>query len=159
MSNWGPIKLITVDSSGLTTASTNYAAGDQVGAEMTFDAAAPGNAGLTVLVGVGLVDDGDVFGASDIIIFKDTTTEASDNAAASWSDADGAKMVPGGIITLPAPIDFGGVRMTSVSGLWIPVQSGTGHDDLYVDIVTRTANAFFAAADDLHLTLAFVQQS
>lgn len=153
---WTPF-VATVASSGLTTASTNYSTGDQLGAEMTLAAVAGVNNGFGVITGVTLIDDGDVMGASELWIFSDATTEATDNTAAAWSDADAALIVPGAPIFIPAPIDVGGARVAAVSNLWVPFQSGAGHDDLFCDLVTRSNNAFFVAVDDLHLNVSVLK--
>lgn len=153
---WTPT-VATVASAGLTTSVTNYSSGDQLGTEMTLPAVAGTNNGFGVITGVSLVDDGDVMGSCELWIFSDATTEAADNAAAAWSDADAALIVPGCPIFIPAPIDVGGARVGAVSNLWIPFQSGAGHDDLFCDLVTRSNNAFFAAVDDLHLNVSVIK--
>jgi hypothetical protein len=147
---WAPF-VAQCDSAGLTTASTAYTAGDQLGTEMTLAAVSGADAGYGVINAVTLIDDGDILGGVEVWIFSDATAEAADNAAAAWSDADAVLIVPGMPIYIPAPVDVGGVRLASITNLWVPYKSGSGHDDLFVDLVTRSGHTFFTAADDLHL--------
>jgi hypothetical protein len=159
MSTWGPIKVVSGDSSGLTTSVTAYTSADQLGTEITLAALAGANNGFGVITGISVVDDGDVLGSFDLFLFSDSTTPAADNAAAAWSDADAVKIVPGFPINMPTPIDVGGARISAVSGLWIPFQSGSGHDDLFCDLVTRSGHTFFVAADDIHVRVSVIQQT
>ena len=156
---WGPPKVVLVDAAGLTTSATAYSSGDQLGTEITLPDVAGATAGFGIITGISLIDDGDILLSTEIYVFSDTTTEAADNAAAAWSDADAVKIVPGFPLVMPAPIDVGGVRVAGLGNLWIPFQSGSGHDDLFVDVVTRSAHTFFTAADDVHLRFSIIQYS
>lgn len=156
MATFTPFDL-TVDWTGLTTGATPYTAGDQYGAEKTLATVAGANNGYGVITGVSVFDDGDVVVAADLHIFSDSTTPAADNAAAAWSDADMVKLIAGGVVIFPALTDFGGIRAASVSNLWVPFRSGSGHDDLFLDLVCRGNHNQFAAADDLHVRVSGFQ--
>lgn len=155
---WAP-KLVTGTSGSLTTSVTAYSTGDQLGGEITLTSMATGNAGYGVITGITVLDEADVMGGFDIFLWQDTTTPASDNAAAAWSDADARKIVPGFPISMPAPVDVGGARLSPVQNLWIPFQTGSSHANLYCDLVTRSNNSFFAAATDLKVYVSLLQYS
>lgn len=155
---WAPIQ-ITATSAGLTTASTAYVTGDQLGTEITLTGAGAANAGYGAIIGVELIDYSDILGAVDMFVFYDTTTPASDNAANSWSDADANKNIPGSPIMLPAPIDSANNRSGGATNLWIPYKCGSGHSNLYCDLVTRSGHTFFGAVGDIHLNVHVLQYS
>ena len=85
--------LATLTSSGLTTATTNYSAGDVLGVAMTFQVntgrATAGNTfgGISQIV---ITDDSAVIGSSsiDLYFFDGSVTPAADNAAFNPSDAE-----------------------------------------------------------------------
>src|SRR5437667_264578 len=103
MAVWAPVQ-VDVVSAGLTTATTAYTSGDQLGTEITVGTMAAANAGYGAIVAIELVDYSAILGAVDVFVFGDTTTPAADNAAAAWSDADSLKSIPGSPIMLPGPV-------------------------------------------------------
>lgn len=147
----GAIRQVQATSAGLTIVTTAYTSGDQLGTEMTFDV---GN-GLAcggIIRGATLLDEGDVVTDVDLLLFGSATTPAANNAAAAWSDVDMRKSQ--GFIRLTDDVDFGGARlvMPAVStGMCVPFRTNTG--TLYVDMVTRSANAVFTAVTDLVVSL------
>ena len=79
------IATLTGASSSLTTATTSYADGDQLGAIISM------NVGATniIITNAVLVDKSDIIGAVDCFIWDRSVTLASDNAAGpAVSDAD-----------------------------------------------------------------------
>lgn len=136
------------DSSGLTTASTNYTLGDVVGAGWTFTsmARAAGQGGR--ITGVSALDDGDVLAGLDLFFASGSITFGTDNVAPSVSDADAAKIL--GVVGLSF-VDLGGSRFASAPGLSVPYICDA--TSLFVYARTLDGNNFFAAADDVHLRL------
>jgi hypothetical protein len=141
---------ITVQSSGLTTSTTAYTAGDQVGAQFTFASAARASGGSGTIVGVTLVDAADVIGAYDVAVFDSSVTLASDNAAFSISDADALKLV--GVVQLAGAYDIGGNRIAQAFNLAVPYTC-SGGSSLYAGLICRVGHTFFAAVTNLQLTL------
>lgn len=143
-------------SSGVTTASTTYTAGDQVGALQSAASAFRATALSGTITGVVLVDEGDVCPTTagyDLYLWYSDPTLASDNAAGpAMSDADSAVLV--GKIELPAFRDEGSNRTSVWYGAVDVVSSDTS---LRYSYVTRGDHNFFAAADDLNITFIIVQ--
>lgn len=154
---WGPPKIVEAVSTGLTTGATPYSAGDQYGDVMTLPSVVAANNGYGVITAITLIDDGDVIVGTELWVFTDAVTEAADNAAFSFSDADLLKLVPGFPLSLPVATDASTGRAASVPNLWLPFRSGTTHDDLMGYLVCRGAHNQFAAADDLHLLVSVIQ--
>lgn len=144
------LQAIVVASGGLTTASTAYSAGDQVGTQFTFANAARSSGGTGTIVGCTLVSAADITGAYDVVIAKESISLASDNAAYAISDADAAKLV--GVIQLPVAWDLGANRIGQAFNLAIPYLC-TGGTSLYAGLITRADHTFFGAVTDLQLTL------
>lgn len=140
-------------SSGLTTATTPYTSGDQLGTLLTFTTMTRISGGRGVIEGAVLTDDSAVIGPVDLLLFRSTVTVATDNAANSFSDADMQVCV--GVINMPAPATS---ALNSVSS-WDGAKSyGCAATSLFVAMVTRSGNAVFAGgATSLRLRL-FVRQ-
>lgn len=149
------IARISVASSGLTTATTAYAAGDQMGAQFTITNAANASGGTGYITGVTLVSAADNIGAVDVLFFDSSVTPAADNAAFAISDADALKTVA--LVQLNGAYDIGNNRVAQAYNLAIPfVCSGTAN--LYALLITRLNHTFFGAATDLQL-ITYVEQS
>lgn len=147
---------VTATAAGLTTATTAYTAGDMLGSIWSFTSAVATAGGLGYIMGALLEDDSDVIGAVDIYLFNASVTQAADNAANSWSDADAAKCV--GVISLPYPYDSALNREAVWYGV-APFKVTGGATTLFACFVTRSANAVFASgATALHATLYIDQQ-
>ena len=136
------------DSSGLTIASTNYIAGDVLGAGWTFTSMARANGEGGYITSAVLLDDGDVITNVDLYIASATITFGTDNAAPSVSDADALKIH--GLLPLTV-VDMGTSRL-AVSG---PTRHRYFCDATSLFVYARAvdANNFFTATDDLHLRL------
>lgn len=128
---------IAATSSGLTTATTAYAAGDTLGALMSWDMGDQDG----LIVSAVLTDISDVIGAVDLYLFNASVTFGTDNAAPTISDADVIKCI--GKIEFPTPDDLGANRVAVVDSLSIGWHAASG-TTIYGGLVTRTANAVFA---------------
>lgn len=144
------LQAIVVASGGLTTASTSYSAGDQVGTQFTMAGAARSSGGTGTIVGCTLISAADITGPYDVVVAKESISLASDNAAYAISDADANKLV--GIIQLVGGFDIGNNRLAQAWNLSIPYLC-TGGTSLYCGLITRAAHTFFGAVTDLQLTL------
>lgn len=134
---------VAFTSAGLTNAV--YASGDMLGTQLTIAGATTGAGVVNYIDGVILEDDAAVLGAVDLFLFSASVTQAADNAANSWSDADMQKCV--GVITVPGPYQSALNRV----GQW------EGHKpfhcvatSLFVGMVTRSANAAIPSATAIH---------
>lgn len=143
-------------SSGTTTASTNYTAGDQIGAIQNITSAFRATQLTGTITNVVLIDEGDVCPTTagyDIYFWYQSVTLASDNAAGpAVSDADSAFLV--GKIEMPAFRDEGANRFAYWNGA---LDVSSADTSLYYSYVTRGDHNFFAATDDLNLTIYMVQ--
>lgn len=144
------VQRISVQSGGLTTSATAYAAGDQVGNQFTIAGAARASGGAGYITGVQLISAADTIAAMDLIITDSSITLAADNAAYAISDADALKIVA--LVQLTGAFDIGNNRICQAFGLRIPYVC-SGGTSLYGGLITRGAIAAtpFAAATDLQL--------
>ncbi len=139
---------ITVASTGLTTATTAYVAGDVLGAEMSFTNAVRTSGGRAAIEGAVLVDKAAVIGAVDLFLFRAASTPAADNAANSWADADMLNCV--GVVSFPGPYPSALNRVA----MWQGAQPfGCAATTLFGVLVTRSDHTFFGAAGDLQVKL------
>lgn len=139
---------ISVASAGLTTATTSYTAGDQVGTQFTLANAAQTTGGTGYITGVTLVDAADIIGAYDIVFFDSTVTLAADNAAFAISDADALKIVA--VVQLNGAYDIGNNRVAQAYNLSIPYTC-SGGTSLFAALITRGAHTFFGAVGNLQV--------
>lgn len=142
------LQRISVQSAGLTTATTAYTAGDQVGTQFTVANAARESGGGGTIVGVVLVSAADIIGAFDVVFFDSSVTLASDNAAFAISDADALKVV--GIAQLAGAFDIGNNRVAQQFNLAMPYVCNGG-TSLFAGLITRAGHTFFGAVTDLQL--------
>jgi hypothetical protein len=143
---------IQAQSAGLTTATTAYVTGDQLGTILTFANAVRQNGATGVIQSATLLDQAAIIGAVDLYLFDRSVTLAADNAAAAFSDADMLFCL--GIISFAAPIGGTGNSIsTTVSGLGV-MPSGTS---LFGALVTRAGHTFFGAATNLAVSLHILQ--
>lgn len=145
------LQRISVASAGLTTATTTYTAGDQVGTLFTISNAARFTGGGGIITGITVIDASDVIGPLDLVIFDSSVTLAGDNAVFAISDADALDVVA--VVQLIGGIDIGNNRIAQAVNLAVPYICNGG-TSLYASIITRTANAVFAAgATSVQLTI------
>ena len=129
--------------SAVTTATTGYTAGDQVGPLITLANAARVSGGGGVITGVTLIDQGDVIGAYDVVFFDSSVSSlAGDNLAFSISDADALKVV--GIVQLAGAFDITNNRIAQAYNLAVPYVC-SGSTSLYCALITRGTHTFFPA--------------
>jgi propanediol utilization protein len=139
---------ISVASGGLTTATTAYTAGDQVGTQFTMTNAARASGGHGVITGIVLVSAADIIGPYDVVIARESITLASDNAAYAISDADSLKLVQ--LVQLQGGFDIGNNRLAIAPNIYIPYDCNGG-TSLYAGLITRADHTFFGATTDLQL--------
>lgn len=134
------LQRISVTSAGLTTATTAYTAGDQVGTIFALtNAARRAGAGGTI-TGIVLIDAQDIIGAYDVVFFRQSVTLAADNAAFAISDANALHVV--GLAQLAGAFDLGNNRIAQQFNLAIPYVC-EGSTTLYAALLTRTGHTFF----------------
>lgn len=144
------LQRISVQSSGLTIATTAYTAGDQVGAQFTFANAARASGGSGTIVGAVLISAADTIGAYDLAIFDSSVSLASDNAAFAVSDSDALKLVS--LVQWGTAVDLGNNRACFAYNLAIPYVC-SGGTSLYGGLINRFGHTWFAAATDLQVIL------
>lgn len=139
---------VSVQSAGLTTGTTAYTAGDQVGNQFTIAGAARASGGGGTIVGVQLVSAADIIGAFDVVFFDSSVTLASDNSAFAISDADALKIV--GLVQLAGAYDIGNNRIAQAFNLAVPYVC-SGGTSLYAGLITRAGHTFFGTTGDIQL--------
>lgn len=158
--NTGPATArIEVDSSGLTTASTSYTAGDQEGTEMTFAGAARVSGQGGVIGGVVVLDKSKIMSgtpaAFDIYFFTTSVTGASDNAAFDDSDTDMGKAIDVVSFGTGDWLSTASNAIVRRSGLSIPYVCAA--TSLFGIIVCRTNHTFYTSASDLRVALTVIR--
>lgn len=150
----GSASRIQVASAGLTTATTAYTAGDQLGTEMTFASAARVSGGTSTVVSATLVDKAKVVGAVDLFLFDRSVTPAADNAANSWSDADMLFCL--GVISFYSMFQSAN-NYIGVAGGGLPLIIQPNATSIFGHLITRSGHTFFGAVGDLVVSLGIVQ--
>lgn len=145
---------IQVAVSGVTTATTAYTAGDQVGTLISLADAGRSNGNTGRIVGVVLHDASDIIGAYDVVFFRSSVTLAADNAVFSISDTDALELV--GIAQLAGAFDIGNNRICQSYNLAIPYDTGS-NTTLYAALICRVGHTFFASGSTPALTV-FVER-
>lgn len=145
----GDSRTIIGTSAGLTTATTAYIAGDQLGTEITLASIVRAAKG-TIIQSAVLIDKAKVVGAVDAFLFSAATTPATDNLANSWSDPDMLNLL--GIIHFTDVIQSANNFAVMATNLPILIKPGSG-TSVFCDLVTRTGHTFFGAVGDLQVTL------
>lgn len=138
---------LQVSSAGLTTATTAYVAGDQLGSEITVASAALYSGGSGQILSVNLIDYAKVVGAVDIFVFNAASTPAADNAANSWADQTGLM----GVINLPSPLASANQSVATVTNVGLGYVCAAS--SLFLNLVTRSGHTWFGAATDLKLSI------
>ena len=144
------LQRISVGVTGVTTATTAYVAGDQVGTLVTVANAARVTGGGGMIVGVTLIDQSDIIGAYDVVFFDSTVTLAADNAAFAISDADSLKIVA--IAQLAGSFDITNNPIAQAYNVAIPYVC-SGGSSLYAALICRTGHTFFTAGALPQLTV------
>lgn len=149
----GDSRIIVDTSAGLTTATTAYASGDQVGTEITLSSIVRTGKG-GIIQSAAAIDKAKVMGAFDLYLFNAATTPAADNAANSWSDADMLNCL--GVIHFTDVITSANNYLILPTNLPLVLKPGSG-TSIFADVVTRTANSFFGAVGDLVINLGILR--
>jgi hypothetical protein len=147
---------LVVTSAGLTTATTAYTDGDQLGTQLTF--LGSGNPTGIVILAAQLVDKANIIGAVDLFLFDRSVTLASDNAAGpNVSDAD--MLFTQGVIEFPYPKLAGSNRLSHIDSLGLAVKPNVAATGFFGALVTRSGHTFFGAAGDLQVVLHYTVDS
>lgn len=136
------LQRIAVGVTGVTTATTAYTAGDQVGTQITLANAARVSGGGGTIIGVTLIDQSDIIGAYDVVIFDSSATLAADNAAFAISDADSLDIVA--VVQLAGAFDLTNNRIGQAYNLAIPYVCNGG-TSLYAGLICRAGHTFFTS--------------
>lgn len=142
---------VSVQSGGLTTATTAYTAGDQVGSVFTFTGMARANGGSGTITGVLMISAADITGGYDLLLFRSSITLAGDNAAFAISDTDALEII--GLIQMSGAWDIGNNRIAQQFNLAVPYVCGGSTTSIYGSLITRAGHTFFGAATDIQLIL------
>lgn len=158
--NGGPQTFrIEVNSAGLTTASTAYTSGDQLGTELTFANAARATGQGGIVAGAVLLDKPKVLSATpadvDLLLFTSSITGASDNAAFDDSDTDMGEYVGRIRFYLADWMSMSSNAVNERQGLSIPYVCDA--TSLFGILVSRTNHTFFGAVTDLRVTLTLIR--
>lgn len=140
---------ISVQSAGLTTATTAYTAGDQVGTLFTFANAALATGGTGRITKVRLIDAADIIGSYDLAVFNTSVTLASDNAAFSVSDGD--SLLCEAVIPLTGAYDLGNNHFAQALNISVPYTCAA--TSLFGALICREGHTFFGAVGNLQLVL------
>lgn len=140
----------TATSAGLTTSTTAYTAGDQLGTILTFSSAVAASAGAGMLLAATLLDEVKLTGEVWLYLFDRSVTLASDNAAATFSDSDMANCL--GVVKFPQGDDVTDNRFSQVANAGIQVRANSG-TSIYGALVTKSAHTFFGAVTNLKVAL------
>jgi hypothetical protein len=147
---------VSVTSAGLTTATTAYTVGDQVGTEFTIAGAARNSGGGGRIRSLMLLDLQDIIGAYEVVIFRQSGTPAADNAPFSVSTTDILNLVA--TVPLNGAFDLGSTRVAQAWNLDIPYDC-SGGTALYAWLVTRGAHTFFSGGTDRLRLIAHLELS
>ena len=148
-------KTIDITSSGLTTATTAYTAGDMLGPEYTLSGAAFYAGGEGYITGLQIVDKAKIIGGTDWRFFDAAASPAADNAANSWADANAITQVAS--CQLPAPVTSALNGQAYLGNLWLPYKCASGSTSLYMSVITLTGHTFFGAVGDLVMRVYLAQ--
>lgn len=140
----------TVTSAGLTTSTTAYTAGDQMGTILTFSGAVAASAGAGTLIAATLLDEAKITGDVWLYLFDRSVTLASDNAAANFSDADMVYCL--GVVKFPQGDDVTDNRFAQLANVGFQVRANSG-TSIYGAMVTKSGHTFFSAVTNLKLAL------
>lgn len=149
----GDSRVVTGTSAGLTTATTAYVAGDQLGTEITLSNMTRTGKGCTI-VSATLIDKAKVLASVDAFLFSAATTPAADNAANSWSDADMLNCL--GILHFADLVQSGNNYILQALNCPITVKPGSS-TSIFCDLVTRSGHTFFGAVGDIQITLGILR--
>lgn len=140
-----------ITSASLTTATTAYSAGDQVGGLFTFTNFGTGSGLGGILGAILLNDETKIIGTYTVFVFSASVTPAADNAAFAISDGDSELLLPGFPITLGPVYDLANNRACTWQGS-LPYVCGV--TSLFALLRTDAGHTFFGATTSIKLSLA-----
>lgn len=150
---------IEVNSAGLTTSTTAYTSGDQLGTELTFASCARVSGQGGVIVGAVLLDKPKVLSATpadvDLLLFSSSITGAADNAAFDDSDTDMGELVAKIRFSLADWVSMSSNAFNQQQNLAIGYTCDA--TSLFGILVSRTNHTFFGAVTDLRVALTVVR--
>lgn len=141
---------LVLTSAGLTTATTAYTDGDQLGTLIT--ALGSGNPAGYLITDVTLVDKANILGAAELFLFDRSVTLAADNAAGPAVSGAHA-LFSQGTIQLPYPSLAGNNRISGIDSIARIVRPNVPANGFFIALVTRSSHTFFGAAGDIQLTI------
>jgi hypothetical protein len=139
---------VDVASAGLTTATTAYIAGDQLGDILELASIVEASGGRGRITSIRLVDQAKITGSIELFVFRASVTLAADNAAFNVSDSDMVASFVGSII-LPQGSDGADNRAATLS--YVGLDFDCAATSLFVALKTLQGHTFFGAATDLNL--------
>lgn len=142
-------------STGLSTSSPTYSAGDILGNELTISMAAASTGGRGVITAINVQNSStNSTGGLDMRIFSAASSATNDNAANSWTDANSRLQLMA--IQVAAPV-ASALNSTSYNwNLWMPFTTTTS-PNLFLDVITLGTPIVFAAVTDLQYTFEILQ--
>ena len=133
---------------GLTTVTTIYTAGDQLGNGMSFPNVVSNNGEVCKIVAATVTDDSGVLGAFDLVIYNSALPVfQADNSPAAISVAEG-QTARAALSFLAANLvnDGGRIIGNMVPITPVPVKVADASKTMFVGLIARTANAVFAVS-------------
>lgn len=147
------VATIVGTSAGLTTATTAYTDGDQLGTLISYTMATASG----IIIAAVLTDKSNILGGVDAFLYDRTgITLATDNAADAISDADSLFQL--GVIQFPPGITKTNNRVSPVDSLAIPFVANST-TVLGLQLVTRSGHTFFGAVGDIQVRFLYSKDS
>jgi hypothetical protein len=139
-------------SADLTLDTSAYAVGDVLADQLTITNAVLSSAGTGRILAVTVIDIDDQGQPFDIIVFNQTTTVGTKNAA--WAVSDAAMLNALGIIKIESAdyTDLGSNRIATVQGLSIGIQPSSG-TSIFIGTISRGTGTYTAAGLRLVFTI------
>ncbi len=147
------VRRLTASTNGLSTSGASYTPNNQLGGQIEFTNATRATSGFSTITSATLVDNANIIGATDLYLFSQPVTPATDKTAANFSDSDMQHYV--GTVSFPGPTTLVNNRATSLSAIGLTYT--TNSTSLYGYLVTLTQHGTFNAATDVHLSLTVYQ--
>ncbi|MCR4341026.1 MAG: hypothetical protein NUW01_14185 [Gemmatimonadaceae bacterium] len=132
-----------------------YAAGDALGGLLTFEGATRQENLTALLLGVTILDLAKQDAQFDLVLFNQTFTPTTDNAAFDPTDADLAHVIGHVQIAAADYADFNDSSIATVTGVNLPIHV-TGSVNLYGQLVNRSTPTY-ATTSDLTVILYLMQ--
>lgn len=135
---------LVIDQTPTVSSGSAYAAGDAVGGLLTFANAALYSGGSGFISAVRIDDLGQQMATLELVLFDQSFTASSDNAAFAPSDADLANAVAD--LPIYSWYNFSTNAVGMASNLWIPFTC-SGGTSLYGQLLTRGTPTYTSTSD------------